>query len=312
MIMKTKNKCSTIKPITTSKVKRKRKLVKPTDSEPTLVDNNVLLRNYEDLYSAITKGEQLTDRHIDAANHLLLDKFPELQGLSTPILGQKFSFPVFCFMLAASGYPYIQILHIPENNHWITIQITLSEEVNVYDSLFDQPSYDAKKQIASIIHSRRHYINLFMEKTQLQENTVDCGVYSIAFATDLCHQIDPATRVYDQKLLRPHLLACLQEGQITPFPAQEVTRINPLKVRMRIYCKCRLPYVMEHLKKKEVNLDNDDSKMIECDTCDEWFHEVCINIDPKTLLCVKKNPTIKWMCDDCVVSFNMLSSSESD
>ena len=44
---------------------------------------------YLNLYETITCGLQLTDRHIDAVNQLLKDKFPDIQGLSTPLLGQK-------------------------------------------------------------------------------------------------------------------------------------------------------------------------------------------------------------------------------
>ena len=48
---------------------RKRKLIAPRKRDD-------LRGKYQELYSTITDGERLTDRHIDAANQLLSDKFP--------------------------------------------------------------------------------------------------------------------------------------------------------------------------------------------------------------------------------------------
>ena len=49
-----------------------------------------------------------------------------------------------------------------------------------------------KKQIASIMHTKSHQVKLQIGMTQFQENSLDCGVYVITFATDLCHGNDPS------------------------------------------------------------------------------------------------------------------------
>ena len=59
---------------------------------------------------AIRQGEKLYDIHISAASKLLCKQFPNIQGLSTPILGQN-SGVDSTFLLAGCGYEYIQILH---------------------------------------------------------------------------------------------------------------------------------------------------------------------------------------------------------
>ena len=113
--------------------KRKRKLISKSKS----VKRDQIIMNYKELYDTVKNRKELNDRHIDAANQLLKSQFPNIQGLSTPILGQKFCLPCFQFCLAASGYPYFQVLHCASLQHWIAISIDVNEVVSVYDSLFN-------------------------------------------------------------------------------------------------------------------------------------------------------------------------------
>ena len=108
----------------------------------------------------ISCGQQLSDRNIDAANQLLKDKFPDIQGLSTPLLGQTLTFPVYNCFEAAAGFPYVQMLHCPAKDHWLTIQVQFDEDVTVFDSAYSQVPFDVKKQIVSIIKSQHDKINL--------------------------------------------------------------------------------------------------------------------------------------------------------
>ena len=115
---------------------------------------------------------------------MLQGQFSELQGLASPVLGQKVCFPKFDGILGYNGQTYMQVLH-NDNNHWITIEIVSQEEVHIYDSLFSKPNYCIIKQISSIIQSKSHEVQLVLEKVQFQKNAIDCGVYAIAFLTDL-------------------------------------------------------------------------------------------------------------------------------
>jgi len=82
--------------------------------------------------------------------------------------------------------------------------------VQIFDSLFlNKLSYEVKKQIVSIVQTKHNQIELKLEKTQQQQNTTDCGIFAIAFATDLCHGIDPARCNYSNgHELRCHFLKC--------------------------------------------------------------------------------------------------------
>ena len=54
--------------------------------------------------------------------------------------------------------------------------------------------------------------------TQFQENSLDYGVYAIAFVTDLCHGNDPVQFKYDSPLkLRLHLLKSLKTQKLNHF-----------------------------------------------------------------------------------------------
>ena len=235
-------------------------------------------------------------------------QFPNIQGLSTPILGQKFCLPCFQF---ASGYPYFQVLHCASLQHWIAISIDVNEVVSVYDSLFNGVRYDIKEQIASILRSNNKQIQLHIEMVQFQTNSVDCGLFAIAFITDLCYGIDPSNNLYKESKLHMHFLSCLQEGKMVPFPSERQKRQPPLLQSFNIYCRCWFPYAPEHSHKKSETTVNNDAglDMIACDTCNEWFHLTCINVSAETLKSVSK-PNVEWICEECAVFFEIFSEDD--
>ena len=85
--------------------------------------------------SDVDKGDKLGDEHINAANQLLCSQFPDIQGLHSPLLGQRFCFTTFDIVKGYAGYPYIQVLHTGKD-HWITIDIVSEDKVRIFDSLF--------------------------------------------------------------------------------------------------------------------------------------------------------------------------------
>jgi len=56
------------------------------------------------------------------------------------------------------------------------------------------PTYHTLKQIASFVQFRYHQMQILLEKVQCQKNSDDCGVYALAFLTDLCYRVyvDPS------------------------------------------------------------------------------------------------------------------------
>ena len=99
-----------------------------------------------------------------------------------------------------------------------------------------------KKQIASIMRTKEHQVNLQIGMTQFRENSFDCGVYAIAFAMELCHGNDPSQVRYDLPYrLRMHLLDSLKTQKITPFPSVKLKcKVGYLTEKMNIYDFCML------------------------------------------------------------------------
>ena len=88
-------------------------------------------------------------------------------------------------------------------------------------------------------------VTFINEKVQRQVGASDCGLFSLAFATDLCHGLDPAHLKYDQGAMRQHYVNCLENGAMVPFPrtTQRVPfHLGCNKSTVAIYCICRLPY----------------------------------------------------------------------
>lgn len=221
----------------------------------------------------VKKGNWLTDKHIDAANWLLKIQFPDAIGLYSPLLGQNMSFPV-------THDPCIQILHVV-GNHWLTIASVLSSLVHIYDSMYDYVSDDAKMQIAAILHTHDPSVVFKIHKTQFQKGKSDCGVFAIAYATDLCFGNDPASCLYEQNKLRSHFMDCLKSEHLTPFPSSTKKVEKPTIKRISVYCICRLP-------------DNGEEKMIRCNQCREWFHQSCEKVTDNVFASPKE-----WKCSKC-------------
>ena len=83
--------------------------------------------------NAIIHGQRLNDKHINYAQGLLSDKFPDVAGLKSTLLQQKIRLD--------SSRPFVQILHV-HNDHWITVSNLSSEMgvVYIYDSVYNSIS----------------------------------------------------------------------------------------------------------------------------------------------------------------------------
>ena len=90
---------------------RKRKILANNNDECCQHD---VMQRYKKLIREVKNNEKLGDDHINAANQLLHSQFKELQGLSSPVIGQKLSFEKFDCMLGYAGYAYYQVLHTGE------------------------------------------------------------------------------------------------------------------------------------------------------------------------------------------------------
>lgn len=227
------------------------------------------------MIKSVQSGDWLDDTHMDAASSLLSSQFPSLCGLYSTLLRQNLSFPV-------TRESFIQILNAG-GNHWITVQHTQSFSVNVFDSKFSTIPMDVKMQIAALLCCSSSRITTRVPKTQSQMGSSDCGVFAIAFATDLAFGLNPASHYYEQDKLRPHFIECLKSQQMTPFPSKNIQPGKPNTEYLYVYCHCRMP-------------DDGKERMAQCTGCKEWYHESCENI-PQAVF---KDDSHDWKCKVCI------------
>lgn len=64
--------------------------------------------------------------------------------------------------------------------------------------------------------SKRKFNHYFFRLTFNPTNGWDCGLFAIAFATELVHGSDPSLCHFDTGTMRQHLLCCLEKGYTCP------------------------------------------------------------------------------------------------
>lgn len=160
--------------------------------------------------------------------------------------------------------------------------------MNIADSLalfmpLNQCTILQLSNIYRIEHSSE--LKLLKLAVQQQVGMVDCGVFAIAYAVEICHGANPEKAIFQQEHMRQHLFVCLENQKFTPFPKGEdfqdsLPRPKRNQVKIKIYCTCRLPDIY-------------DEKMIDCDNCHQWFHFRCVtDID-------ELDPPSQWVCSYC-------------
>ena len=185
----------------------------------------------------------------------------------------------------------MQILYDEVWHHWLAIaSVSIGKDepvVNVYDSMFHTASSHVKKQIACIANSAYPRIKINFMDVTCRNGSDDCGLFSIAYATCICRGKKPEQYVFDQGLMRNHLIKCLKNSLLEEFPVRKEKR-NSDKVINRdaviVHCVCRMP------KTK-------DEEMIGCSSCSEVFHKnLCVEV---AATCTSQLLEDKWICNNC-------------
>ena len=102
-----------------------------------------------------------------------------------------------------------------------------------------------------------------------QTNSVDCGLFAIAFATSFCLTKTLCyDKIFDTNLFRNHLHECFENKKLTEFPLTNKTlsirrRKNIRVTTLEQYCICNLPACLDD--------------MVQCDNCLCWYHKFCVN-----------------------------------
>ena len=181
--------------------------------------------------------------------------------------------------------------------HWLCVaNMSRNKKDNGTHYIFDSLARrsvreDINNQIANYACSSVTELVLHTESGQQQTNFVDCGLFAIAFATSLAYGEDPRKMYYDENLLRPHLVKCLTENKMSPFPTLkkkgQMQRCKQYMSRVELYCSCRMPYFPSTDERYD---------MACCDKYSGWYHRVCEKI-PDSIFTNRKK---RWTCLACL------------
>ena len=120
--------------------------------------------------------------------------------------------------------------------------------------------------LTKLIKSKNKSFTAQITNTIKRSGSSDCGVFAAAYSTSLAFGHDPCAFVYDQCRMREHLLRCLQQKKMEPFPCIRIRRTGTPRVQsVNIYCYSRCP--------------DRGNAMVCCDgnSCGKWFHIECID-----------------------------------
>ena len=160
----------------------------------------------------IQNNEWINDRIIYVFQLILRSQYPSLQGFQHPILSTSCGFDTM-------SSEFIQIINIYVC-HWVTISSVGCHEGHIqwFDSLHMQPSTDTKRVIADMLQYKGDEITVDVCNVVKQAGASDCGIFALAYATAVCHGLDPTALCFDQRKLRQHVVDCIENKFVTPFP----------------------------------------------------------------------------------------------
>ncbi len=145
----------------------------------------------------------------------LKKKFPSIEG---SVVSPSLPYQSSCRQYSDI---FVYILHV-HGNHWICVSNFGCEdfEINVYDSAesIDYDNIDSiKEQLFSI---KKDLKTVNIQPVQKQNNSFDCGTFSLAFATSIFYLVNPTHCWYDDKKLRDHFNRCVRNDEVKEFPTQ--------------------------------------------------------------------------------------------
>ena len=143
-------------------------------------------------------------------------------------------------------------------------------EIKVFDSAFTSMSFPTQQVVCQLLRDgppKRGDKILFMD-CAYQNNSDDCGLYAIANAAAEAFGTDQATQEYDTELMCGHLIHCLEQNELSVFPARSRESSFAGGVRysayLKVFCTCQMP---------------EEGHYVICDKCNIWYNPSCKGLD---------------------------------
>ena len=228
---------------------------------------------------SILNGSWLCDKIIDAAQVLISNEFPLIEGLRSVVLLSNglYDCPV-------SGEA-LQAHHL--GNHWV-MSTSMGGTIKIYDSLGTNLSTPLRHQLVDIY--KQYSVGLLGEISvnvlcaQKQFGSDDCGLFSIANMFAFASGIDPITVRFQQNRMREHLVQCLERKEVRMFPQfnTHVGSVTSFQYHLSKHCKCHRHKPGEQL--------------IQCTSCHVRYHFNCLTIDPSDVAALINE---EYVCPHC-------------
>ena len=159
----------------------------------------------------------------------------------------------------------------------------MEDEVCVYDSSFDDLPHVEELVVASLVQVNSNILKVKFPKVAMQTNGNDCGLYAIANATALAFGKDPSTQVYIPRLMREHLIKCLENRHLEPFSITKGSSSRRKVIKrvfeVPVYCTCKMPDTR--------------TLYVICDVCNMEYHPECIGLDAQL------TNSMSFICQNC-------------
>ena len=235
----------------------------------------------------------LNDKHINAVQQLISTQYKQINGFQdtrlTPFFIEKVQIWNTNKKIKFQQAPCAQI-HFDGNSHWVSSFSTEQGVVYYMDSLGENLKhlkFNIQIQLSQIYTHKN--IQVKIPRIHQQPNSHDCGLFAIANTVEFCENPSNLNFNYTFSVdkMRPHLVSCLENGQIKPFPKDKSTTRSsaftgiPKIIKMGDRrCQCGMPDFVQN--------------MVGCESrkCSKWFHFKCVGI--KTI-----SKPIPWQCPSC-------------
>ena len=232
----------------------------------SLTDKTLLLNN-----------KKLNSNHMEAVNAIARKQFPDINGLQltekkTKYIKEEGRWHVGTVMDSVTA-PACQILHT-QTDHWIISFLDEDNRIYLFDSLgTERPEIciltpALQIQFAILYGKDRKSLPIIAPDTQRQNNSVDCGFFSIAHLFEFCltGRVCPNV-IFDTTKMRKHLTSCLETKSILEFPKTRKSlnlrgKKEPKMFHINLVCMCNLPECLDDL--------------VQCESCLSWFHKHCV------------------------------------
>ncbi|XP_066933436.1 uncharacterized protein [Clytia hemisphaerica] len=164
----------------------------------------------------ISSGDLMSGNIMNRARIMLKKQFPSLRGLQETL--SKLDSPAIKSKFHPFREDRIQIHH-DEENHWV-LSRSKGQKVILLDSSKSEPTEHLQKQLLKCYEKyvKNGHLEIEYESVCRQTGGKDCGLFVIAFATDIAFGFNPSSILYNQARFRQHLKQCFASETMSVFP----------------------------------------------------------------------------------------------